>query len=239
MSCALFYNCVLYHNYLLFELYFVLFLRAPSLLLICFVAVFLYSSYMRIMIKGRSLYYISPLISAHVYGVDFDWPLAGLNSLIFYISHGYQGLSYSMQIPFKWTFFVGNSRSLTKLVENHFLSSDAISSQIYPARIESEFGWANGSIWPSCFSWLASDFTFIFIPVLLFFVARKFAQCIYEAVIYNRISALVLASYLFIFFMYLPCNNQIVQSERSLYSLILIILVYVLEKKGIRFKIRR
>lgn len=206
---------------------------------IIFIITVLYSQYMRMSLRGKAVNYVSPLVAQHLWYIDYDWFLSGINSLIFYVSHGYQGLSYALQLPFQWTYFIGNSRALTKIFENHLLGAGVISNNIYPARVEAEFGWNNGSIWPSCFSWLASDISFVFIPVLLFFLARLLAKTINEAVTYNRISALVLASYLCIFFVYLPCNNQIVQSERSFYSLILIVIMYVLEKKKIRFVIWR
>ena len=161
------------------------------------------------------------------------WPMAHLTTmLIFYFSHGYTGLAYALKLPFEWTFGVGNSRALTSMIETH-IKGNPITERTYVQRLETVYGWDNGGIWPSAFSWIASDTTFWLIPVLLFALGYLLCKCMFEAVFENSIPALVLGLYLCIFFIYLPCNNQIVQSHTSLFSLILIGLVYFLKKNRI------
>lgn len=163
------------------------------------------------------------------------WPFPYLtNRLISYITHGYTGLAYALKLPFEWTYFIGNSRALTDIVERHIIHSTVISSSIYPQRLEEAFGWSNGISWPSAFTWLASDFSFIFLPLVLMLISYFWAKCICDAFIEKNISALALASYLMLFFVFLPCNNQIVQSERSLWTLILLVFLYWRSKSKIK-----
>ena len=155
------------------------------------------------------------------------WPLAEItNSVAVYLTHGYTGLAYAMKLPFKWTYFIGNSRALTSIIERTF-DINFVSSITYCQRLQETFGWANGSIWPSAFTWLASDFSFAGLPLVMFMVSSLWAKAVFETIIDKNVWSLIYSSYLTLFFVYLPMNNQIVQSERSLYTFILLTIIYI------------
>lgn len=186
-----------------------------------------YSSANRYLLRGHTTFSaINKQMQPFVIS-EAMWPFAeATNSLIVNFTHGYTGLAYALKLPFQWTYFVGNSRSLTSIIERT-LQTNEISSITYCQRLQDVYGWANGSIWPTAFTWLASDITFVGVPILLILLSYLWAKAICEAIVDNNIISLIFANYLTIFFIYLPMNNQIVQSDRSFYSLILLGILYI------------
>ena len=204
--------------------------KRKRLILVLAIIVFVlfgYSSLNRYVLRGHTTFSAINRQMAPFVEKEVMWPFAeATNSLIVDFTHGYTGLAYAFKLPFEWTYFVGNSRALTHTIER-MLNTTAITDATYCQRLQIVYGWANGSIWPTAFTWLASDFTFWFIPALLIMVSYLWAKSIYEALIDSNIVSLVYSTYLTIFMFYLPMNNQIVQAERSLYSLVLLTLLYI------------
>lgn len=207
--------------------------------IVVFLLVFGWTMYGREELRGTASLKISAGQPEAFVIEEKEWPFPHLTTmLIFYFSHGYTGLAYALKLPFQWTYGVGNSRALTSMIETH-LGSTPISDNTYVQRLETVYGWRNGGIWPSAFSWIASDITFWLIPVLLFALGYLLCKCMFETVFENSTQALVMGSYLCIFFVYLPCNNQIVQSHTSLFSLVMIAFLYFLKTKHIRFVVSK
>lgn len=213
--------------------------RFLIILVILFALVFGWSMNGREVLRGTAALKISAGQPQAFVIEEKEWPFPHLTTMmIFYFSHGYTGLAYALKLPFKWTYGVGNSRALTSMIETH-ISSSIITDNTYVQRLETVYGWRNGGIWPSAFSWIASDITFWLIPVLLFALGYLLCKCMFEVAFENSLQALVMGCYLGIFFVYLPCNNQIVQSHTSLFSLALIAGLYFLKANHIKFVFKR
>ncbi|MFG0807000.1 hypothetical protein [Pseudomonas fluvialis] len=128
---------------------------------------------------------VHPLISwdesSIVFGlIGSDYALA-LGIFLGYFSNGLYGLYLSLTLPFEWSYFVGNSYSLGRIVEI-FLSSDGfILENTYPYRVGETYGWGFDK-WHSMFAWLASDITFVGVlllsPLFAFVYARLWLQAI-------------------------------------------------------------
>ena len=213
--------------------------RLLIIIFIIFVLVFGWTQQGRVELRGKANQNITAGQPQAFVIEEKQWPMPYFTTmLIFYFSHGYTGLAYALKLPFQWTYGVGNSRALTSMIETH-LGSTPITDNTYVERLERVYGWRNGGIWPSAFSWIASDITFWLIPVLLFALGYLLCKCMFETVFENSTQALVMGSYLCIFFVYLPCNNQIVQSHTSLFSLVMIAFLYFLKTKHIRFVVSK
>lgn len=211
--------------------------RLIVVLAIIVFALFGYSSLNRYVLRGHTTFsainrQMQPFVEKEIM-----WPFAeATNSLIVDFTHGYTGLAYALKLPFKWTYFVGNSRALTNTIER-MIGTSAITEATYCQRLQEVYGWANGSIWPTAFTRLASDFTFWLLPILMILMSYLWAKSIYEAIIDSNIISLVYSTYLTLFMIYLPMNNQIVQAERSLYSLVLLTFLYIINSTKLTFKI--
>lgn len=112
--------------------------------------------------------------------IDVDYALA-FSMFLMYLTNGLYGLYLSLTLPFEWTYFVGNSYSLGRIVEIAFSSNGAILEHTYPYRVGATYGWGFDK-WHSLFSWLASDITFLGVlllaPVFAFLYARLWLQAI-------------------------------------------------------------
>lgn len=135
----------------------------------------------------------------------------GLSSFLCgYLSDGYYGLSKSLELPFVWTYGIGNSVGLSTIVEKS-LGVD-IYEQTYLGRMEKEYsliGISGKRNWHSIFPWLASDITFPGVIILFFFVGYLYAVVWKETIQYRNSVSYLMFSLLTIMFIFIPCNNQI------------------------------
>lgn len=165
-------------------------------------------------------YYILSLITSNT-EVNLDSPLMKLVPqsiqplLVYstqYLTQGYYGLSLSLNEPFIPMFGIGNSYFL---IENfkELLNVDFF-KYTYQARIAYE-GWDPLVNWHSVYSWLANDFTYFGVLVLMFFLGKYFAIIYYNSVVLKDPVTSVLFCMLVICFFYFSCNNQVLSSPST------------------------
>jgi len=148
----------------------------------------------------------------------------GLALFISYVSQGYYGLSLCLQLPFEWTYGVGNSFALTSYAEQYF-GIVGVYEMSYPARMEAVFGWPAKMYWHTFFPWAASDISFPGVVVLMFFIGRIYGKSFLEAVVYKSPLAATVFYFLTTLLLYLPANNQLMQSREMTIGF-LVVLVY-------------
>lgn len=141
-----------------------------------------------------------------------------------YISHGYTGLAFALELPFENTYGLGFSRSLMEYA-NQYTGLDIISST-YMERIELEYGWPNGIYWPTAYTWFASAFSFWLLPLIMCWIGYIVKRVEIRYKTFGDIYSLALLAQLFILLIYLPGNAQIVQSRASLFGTVFLIIVY-------------
>lgn len=147
---------------------------------------------------------VNPVL-ASVTGTDFA---RGLGMAATYPSHGYLGLAYNLDTPFRWTGFRGASRALDSYL-TQYAGQTSVSDDTYPARTESRTGWPAGMYWATIYPWLASDLTFpgavLFMGLVGWWLARFWYECVWQ----SRKLALLLMCQLVLLLAYVPANNQI------------------------------
>lgn len=140
---------------------------------------------------------------------------------LFYFTNGLYGLYLSLTLPFEWTYFVGNSYSMGRVVEILLGANGAILERTYPYRVGEVYGWDFGK-WHSLFSWLASDITFtgvLFLsPVFAFIYARLWLQAIRGS---NSFAG-PLFIYLSMGLIFSFANNQIMHSLAGMMVLVIL-----------------
>jgi hypothetical protein len=124
-----------------------------------------------------------------------------------YLTQGYYGLSLALQEPFICTYGLGNSYFLTGL-SKHYWGPTTISDMTYPARIE-RYGWDRYRWWPSFYTWVASDVSFIGVILVVFLIGRLFAIVWLDVLGRKNPFAGALFALLIIMLYYFPANNQI------------------------------
>lgn len=149
-----------------------------------------------------------------------------------YFSNWYTGLAYALEIPFQNTYGIGFSRALMEYASQYLHIS--VSEFTYNARIEALFGWKNGQWWPTAFVWIANSVSFIFVPLVLFFLGKLLRKLEDEFAENRNFIVATLYCQLFVLLFYLPCNMQIFQSRQSLFGMIFVIFMYKIRKKVIK-----
>lgn len=149
-----------------------------------------------------------------------------LNKMGYYLSHGYAGLAYALELPHKTTYGLGFSNSLLEYARQYFgLSSDVIKST-YNYRLESIYGWKDGQWWSTSFVRLGNAVSFWLVPIVMFLFGRLFKNTEINWYTKKDVVSLVLNCQLFIGFVYASCNLQIFQSRPLLIATSLLLLIY-------------
>ncbi|WP_429419305.1 hypothetical protein [Pseudomonas plecoglossicida] len=158
--------------------------------------------------------------------VNADYALA-LGIFFGYFTNGLYGLYLSLTLPFEWSYFVGNSYSLGRIVEILLGANGAVLEHTYPYRVGEVYGWEFDK-WHSMFAWLASDLTFpgvvLLTPIFAFFYARIWIQAIRAS---NPF-----AGPLFIYFsmglVFSYANNQLMHSLSGVMVLFVLLVGWVM-----------
>lgn len=170
--------------------------------------------------------------------IVFEWfgPIWGFALSVFsaYLSQGWYGLSLGMQLPFKWTYGIGNSYSMTVLL-SRFGNLPLRVEDSYPYRIGQAYGWGE-SKWHSAVSWFASDFTFA--GTLFFFgiVAWVWSRCYKEALLYRNPVSALLFTFLTLGIIFIPANNQLLHTPESALTIIALITAWIFLRGRYNFR---
>ena len=175
-----------------------------------------FSQYSRLSSRGISAFDLNSHVAAYSY-FNLNHPIfsilgykfgLGISAFVTgYLSGGYYGLSMSLQLPFEWTYGIGNSASLSSFAEKLFNTD--IYSSTYLHRMELAHNIPGKRHWHTIFPWLASDLTFVGTLVLFFFISYFYGKSWKEVLIYNNPISILLFSLLSILFVFVPANNQI------------------------------
>jgi hypothetical protein len=126
-----------------------------------------------------------------------------------YLTQGYYGLSLALNEPFIPMFGVGNSDFLIENIQDTFNVN--IWQYTYQARIAYK-GWDPFVNWHSIYVWLANDFSFFGVIILMFFFGQYFAIVTFKCLVIKDPIASSLFVLIMLCFFYFPCNNQIFSS---------------------------
>jgi hypothetical protein len=159
--------------------------------------------------------------------LEVIWPDAALGVLegVKYTSHGYCGLSKSLDCDFVWTGGVGHSYGI-HLLAKRFFGIEDIFPQTYVARSERLTGWPALNSWSTAFPWFASDLTFPGCLPLMILVGWFWAKTWVEGAYECDPIALVMFSHLSLGILYLPANNQLFQEPAGVLGTIGLCLLY-------------
>jgi len=144
-----------------------------------------------------------------------------------YLTQGYYGLSLTFDEPFIPMYGIGNSYFLIVNLENLF--EVKLWENTYQSRIEYK-GWDSLVNWHSLYVWLANDFSYFGVLILMFFLGRYFAMIYYKSLIYKDPITIVLFCLMIIGFFYLPANNQILSYPSTFMTFCTLNFILLLKK---------
>lgn len=213
--------------------------KTTSILLILFVFLS-YSQYSRLDSRGISAIDINDHVASYSY-FDLDHPIfkvfgykVGFGITVFvtgYLTNGYYGLSKCLEMPFEWTYGVGNSVALSNIVEKS--TGVEIYSKSYLSRMEETYNIPGKKHWHTIFPWIASDFSFYFIPFIFYGIAYYYGKSWKEVILFNNPVSLLLFALLTVMFVFVPANNQIMHGFD--YIMITFLIVYLWSKHHVLF----
>ncbi|MGR2667469.1 hypothetical protein ACUS60_15825 [Vibrio campbellii] len=171
------------------------------------------------------MFWDSDSILIGVLGEEIAFPIG---MFLGYLSNGLYGLSLSLHMDFEWTYLVGNSYSLAKIIEVTMSESGLILANSYPFRAD-ELGWGLDK-WHSAFSWFASDVSFpgviILGAVFGFFYGRVWKGSISNKNVFSK----PIFIYLSLGAVFLYSNNQMFHALSGVLTFAILIVLYLLSR---------
>jgi hypothetical protein len=149
----------------------------------------------------------NPLKTTGVYA-DMDVGIKfAIMQIVSYLSQGYYNLALAFNEPFTWCYGFGNSS--VGLTYWKKITGEDLMPKTYLGLIEKSHGVSSKVAWHSIYTWLASDFTFIGVPIIIFgigyFFASSWLDTIYKRTIYANIVFCFFVQMVFYFY----ANNQV------------------------------
>ncbi len=122
-----------------------------------------------------------------------------------YLTQGYFNMIACIEkCEWKPTFFIGNSRFLMDML-NRFTGID-ITGNTYPYQLE-EFGVNALASWHTAYAWWASDFSFIGVVAVMYFIGQFWGAISYESIVELNPVSCTLFYMVFLGVVFASCNN--------------------------------
>lgn len=153
-------------------------------------------------------------------------------SLDMYLTNGYQGLSYALQLPFKWCYGIGNNQFLISNFRDLF--GVDVSEISYLHRVEMAFPWAEAHNWHSLYTWLANDVSFFLVPIVFFAFGYIFCNAWVDSIRRLNPYAIVVFCLFLIRFAYTSANNQVTSSSFSFVAWYFALIMWYLSNRGVK-----
>ncbi len=150
-----------------------------------------------------------------------------------YLTQGYQGLSYCLDLPFVPTWGAGNSRFLAAYADKYLGAS--IEENTYPMRAEDAVGWDSKVHWHTALPWFASDVTFIGAVLLMGLFSALMAMSWKDAIYSSNPYAMSLFAQLAVMFSFISANNQAFQSGDGIVGFIVTLWCWFLTHRKIKW----
>ncbi len=167
------------------------------------------------------------------YAKNIPTPIVvGLSEITSYLSGGYQLLSLGLDEGIITPTFMGMSLS-TANYANRFLGYDPLPGT-YMQLIQDKYGYDKYEYWHTMYLWLANDFSFILVPLIIFIIGFYFARVWVDTVNGKNAFAYPVFAYILVMVFYLFANNQVISF--NLESFIGCVLLYEFSKSNSRSK---
>jgi len=159
--------------------------------------------------------------------------LAGFRGLLSYLSQGYVGFSFCLQLPFVCTWgqttLYGLSKTILASSETSWLWKES-----YLMRSQNAFGWPALQSWSTIFPWLASDFSYFLIPFIMYFIGRFMCRVWYECIANKNPFSFLMMGMLEIFCFMIPANNQLFHSFGNAVGTVAIFILYLYSRRKLQ-----
>jgi hypothetical protein len=156
--------------------------------------------------------------------------------MISYCTQGYYGLACSLELPFEWTYGVGNSPIWTIYADKYLAGPDSIASKTYARRVEAKYGWDANVCWHTVYPWLAGDFTFPGTLGIVFFLGMALAMTWRDSIERQNYLASTVFIWLMLGLSYFSANNQLMQMEECILGFWVALFLWWATRSGMRLR---
>ncbi|MGI6665304.1 MAG: hypothetical protein ACOX3W_07845 [Christensenellaceae bacterium] len=139
-----------------------------------------------------------------------------------YLSQGYYGMSQALELKWVPMYGLGNSMFLVDTITKNFYDIDQFTYQV---RLE-PYGWDSDVRWHSMYTWVANDVSFYGVIVVMFALGIVFAMMFRDAIKEKDPFAQASIFFFIILIIFIPCNNQIAQSNETLCAFLTLIFLW-------------
>ena len=136
-----------------------------------------------------------------------------------YLTQGYYGMSQALSVNWTPMFGFGNSMFVVDMVSNYVYDIDQFTYQV---KLE-EFGWDSNVRWHTMYTWLANDVSFYGVVIVMLLIGMLLAMMFKDAVVTKNPFARASIFFYILMLIFIPCNNQIAQSNETLFAFLLLI----------------
>jgi len=141
-----------------------------------------------------------------------------------YLSQGYYGMSQALGLEWTPMFGLGNSMFVVDMISDHIYDIDQFTYQV---KLE-PFGWDSDVRWHSMYTWIANDVSFYGVILVMFVIGILFGMMFKDAVVNKNPLARCSIFFYILMLIFIPCNNQVAQSNETFCPFILLILLWLL-----------
>lgn len=141
-----------------------------------------------------------------------------------YLTQGYYGMSQALELPWTPMYGLGSNMWVVDIVSKNIYDIDQFTYQV---KLE-QFGWDSDVRWHSIYTWLANDFSFYGVIIVMFFIGLLFGAMFKDAIVNKNPFALASIFFFMLLLIFIPCNNQIGQTNENLCPFILLLLLWLI-----------
>jgi hypothetical protein len=142
-----------------------------------------------------------------------------------YLTQGYYGMSLATTCSWNPTFGFGSSAYLRENVES-LLNID-LTTNSFLGQAQA-FGWGASSNWHTVYTWLANDFSWPGVFVVMFLVGVIIAKIYRDAYINQNPVAIAMFSLLMLFVFFIPANNRVFAQAESFWAFWFYLIVWLI-----------
>ncbi len=144
-----------------------------------------------------------------------------------YLTQGYYAMSQALEVEWTPMYGLGSSMWVVDIVSKNIYDVDQFTYQV---KLE-EFGWDSDVRWHSMYTWLANDFSFYGVILVMFVIGLLFGGMFKDAIQNKNPFALASIFFFMLMMIFIPCNNQVGQTNENLCPFILLVLLWLLCKR--------
>ena len=122
-------------------------------------------------------------------------------------------MNLSLSLDWDPTFGLGHSMFLVTQIDKHF--DTKIFEHTYQKRAEI-YGWSSTVNWHTMYSWIANDFSYFGVIVIMFILGRIMSWAINDFIYIHDYRSLVLFYFMIMMILYSSANNQVLSTVTSM-----------------------